>query len=318
MKIVIVGAGGIGLLLGFYLSKGGHEVVFVEKKDDSVAAINSRGIEFMATEADGHADVSFSPAKAFKDVDAKQIDKCDAIFLAVKSFDTAQAVMSVAHLITENSPILCLQTGIGNFEKIEKIERRNNILGGLTYMAGAALGPAKVRQGGVGKTYFGEIAGGTSERGERLCRVFNGCGLEAEFVDDIKKRLWCKVLVFSAINPISGVLRIKNGHLLDKMESISLAKRLIDEGIEVAEAVGVSLQEYDLYELLFETCRHSSDNISSMLMDLIMGRRTEIDALNGEIARLGDELGVVAGTHRTMTELVRLGEKWGAGFQQQV
>jgi 2-dehydropantoate 2-reductase len=201
---------------------------------------------------------------------------------------------------------------------MEKIERRNNIIGCFTYMAGAGIGPGRVRLGGKGKTFFGELDGRKSRRCEKFRGLFAECGLEAEQVPDIISRLWSKVLVYAAINPLSAILRVKNGHLLEKMESISLAKRLIDEGKEVAESHGASFTDSDLYELFFDTCQKTSGNISSMLLDLIMGRRTEIDALNGEIFRLAQEKMLPASTHLTMTELVKLGEKWGVGFQKQV
>jgi len=316
MKIVIVGAGGIGLLIGSYLSRGGHEVIFVEPNQEVTEAINLNGIGFMGAAAESQQDLGFSPAKALQD--AALIDTCDAVFLAVKSFDTTSAIQAAAHLITKESPVISLQTGLGNIEKMEKVERRNNIVGGFTYMAGAGIGPGRVRLGGSGKTYFGELDGRRSARCEKISALFGQCGLEAEVVADIITRLWTKVLVYSAINPLSAILRVKNGHLLEKMESVSLGKRLIDEGKAVAQAYGVCLEDFDLYELFFDTCKRTSENISSMLLDLIIGRRTEVDALNGEIFRLGREKGAPAGTHLTMLELVRLREKWGPGFQKQV
>lgn len=316
MKIVIVGAGGIGLLLGSYLSRGGHEVIFVEIKEEITAAINLKGIGVMGAEEENEAELVFTPAQAVQE--PRLVEKCDAVFLTVKSFDTIPAIKSVSHLIRKDSPVLSLQTGLGNIEKMEKVERRNNIVGGFTYMAAACIGPGRVRIGGTGKTFLGELDGTKSARCERLSVLFEGCGLEVEQVPDIVTRLWTKVLVYSAINPLSGILRVKNGQLLEAMESISLAKRLLDEGKEVAEAHGVSLGDFDLYELFFDTCKKTTGNISSMLLDLIMGRRTEIEALNGEIFRLGQEKMISAGTHQAMMELVKLGEKWGAGFQKQV
>ncbi len=316
MRIVIVGSGGIGLLIGSYLSRGGHEVIFVEIQDEITEAVNLKGIGFMGTGEEEQANLVFTPAKAVQD--PSSIENCDAVFLAVKSFDTTAAIQSVAHLIGKDSPVLSLQTGLGNIEKMEKVERRNNIVGCFTYMAGAGIGPGRVRLGGTGKTFLGELDGRKSSRCEKLCTIFQECGLEAQQVPDIVTWLWSKVLVYSAINPLSGVLRVKNGHLLEKMESISLAKRLIDEGKEVAEAHGVSFADFDLYEIFFDTCKRTSGNISSMLLDLIMGRRTEIEALNGEIFKLAQEKMISAGTHQTMMELVKLGEKWGAGFQKQV
>ena len=314
MKIVIVGAGAIGLLIGNFLSKGGHQVTFVEVREDIIAALNNQGIGFMDTGAEGQNSVVYTKTKAVRY--AADIQECDLVILAVKSFDTFAAIKSVAHLVTKNSPVLSIQTGLGNLETIEKVERRNNILGGFTYMGGAGLGPGVVRLGGLGKTFLGELNGRGSQRAEEICKIFNECDIRTELADHIIRRLWCKIVVYSAINPVTGIMRIKNGQLLDKMESITLAKRLIDEGQQVAEACGISMADFKLYDLFFEACHQTSENISSMLLDLISGRRTEIDALNGTIARLGQEKGVPVETHQTLVDLIKLSEKWGPGFQQ--
>jgi len=313
MKIVIVGAGAIGMLMGAYLSRGGNEVVFVETDEDKVAAINRQGIGIMEIVSDEPGNLIFEAARAVSD--ARQIKTCEVVIMAVKSFDTRIAVKSVAHLVTNDSPVLTIQTGLGNLEVMEEVVARKNILGGFTYMAGAALGPGRVRLGGHGRTFVGELNDKKTSRAEKLCRLLNDCGLEAELVPRIIEKIWCKVLVYSAINPISGLLRVKNGRLVDKMESISLAKRLMDEGRQVAESSGLDLSCIDLYDLFFVTCRATSENISSMLLDLLSARKTEIDSLNGEIVRLGQDYEVPVSTHLTIMELIKLSEKWGAGGQ---
>ncbi|MEJ2033145.1 MAG: 2-dehydropantoate 2-reductase [Deltaproteobacteria bacterium] len=309
MKFVIAGAGAIGSLFGAHLSRGGHEVVFVEPREEIVAAINAQGIGLLDAKAEDSAAAEFTPARAV--TDASEIESCDFILLAVKAFDTLAAMRAVAHLVTADSPVLTLQTTLGTIELMEKVERRRNILGGLTFMAATALGPGRVRQGGTGATYVGELDGALTPRAKRLARAFSRCGLEAEPVREIISRLWCKVIVYSALNAISAILRLKNGQLLEKMESISLMKRLIDEGRMVAETHGIELYYSDLYEMLFESCRRTSDNVSSMLQDLLSGRRTEIDFLNGAIYRYGSGRLVPVTTHQSVIELVRLLEKWG-------
>ncbi|MDA8164255.1 MAG: 2-dehydropantoate 2-reductase [Desulfobacteraceae bacterium] len=309
MRFVIAGAGAIGGLFGAYLSRGGHEVVFVEPREEIVAAVNSQGIGVVAEHAEDGAEAAFTPARAV--LDASEIESCDAVILAVKAFDTLAAMRAVAHLITQESPIITLQTTLGTIELMEKVERRRNILGGFTFMAAAALGPGRVRQGGAGITSIGELDGALTSRVRRLARAFTRCGLETEAVREVVSRLWCKVIVYAAINPVSAILRLKNGQLLEKMESISLMKRLIDEGRMVAESRGIELYYSDLYELLFDSCRRTSDNVSSMLQDLLSGRRTEIDFLNGALYRYGAERLVPVTTQQSVIELVRLLEKWG-------
>ena len=99
--------------------------------------------------------------------------------------------------------------------------------------------------------------------------LFNRCGIETQMVKRIIGRLWCKVITYSAINPVSAILQVPNGSLTSKMESITLMKRLLDEGRAVANACSIELVYPDLYELLFDACETSANNLSSMLQDIL-------------------------------------------------
>jgi len=96
------------------------------------------------------------------------------------------------------------------------------------------------------------------------------------------------------------------------MESINLMKKLIDEGKAVAEAYAIDLVYSDLYDLLFDACRQSADNLSSMLQDMINSKRTEIDAQNGALCYYGEQKNISLPTHQTIVQLVKLIEKRGA------
>lgn len=307
MKIVIVGGGAIGRLFGVYCSKGGHQVTIVEPRSDVVQAINENGLAMMELGASSPDSLPHYTASAVDD--AAAITECDLVLLAVKSFDTLQAIKQAAHLITENSPVISLQTGLGNIEIMERVVDRRHIIGGFTFMAATALSPGVVRHGGTGKTYIGELEERLSERVTALAEVFTKCGIPCTPVKRIIGRLWCKVIVYSAINALSSVLRVKNGQLLEQMESVTLLKRLIDEGKKIALANAVDLVFPDLYELLFEACKKTSGNLSSMLQDVLNHKDTEINAQCGALAAFGKESGINAPTQETMTELVKLIEK---------
>jgi 2-dehydropantoate 2-reductase len=135
-------------------------------------------------------------------------------------------------------------------------------------------------------------------------------------VKEIIGRLWCKVITYSAINPVSAILQVPNGALTSKMESITLMKRLLDEGREVANAHAINLVYPDLYEVLFDACARSSNNLSSMLQDILNEVPTEIDAQNGAICRYAEEYGISVPTHRTMVELIKLLECWKPAVEQ--
>ncbi len=307
MDIVILGAGAIGRLLGVYLSRCDHRITFVEPRAEVVEAINANGIGFMEHDATDPDAVVRVQARAVAHAD--EVRECDLVLLAVKSFDTLTAIRAASHLVTEKSPVITLQTGLGNIEQMERVVDRRAIIGGFTFMAATALGPGTVRHGGTGKTYLGELDSRVTDRLLGLSELFNNCGLACTPVHRFMGRLWCKVIVYSAINSLSSILRVKNGRLLDSMESITLMKRLVDEGRAVAEAHAVDLVFPDLYELLFSACRTTAENISSMLQDILAGQRTEIDAQCGALVDFGARAGISVPTHQTMVELVRLIER---------
>jgi len=311
MNIVILGAGAIGRLFGVYLGRAGHRVTLVDPDQAIVDAIHEHGLGFMEQGGNDPDAVSFVPARAVPH--AGELRETELTLLAVKSFDTRTAIQAASHLVGDGAPVVTLQTGLGNLERLEQVVQREHIIGGFTFMAAATLGPGTVRQGGLGKTYLGEINGPMSERIRRLSELFTEAGLVCTPVHRIIGRLWCKVIIFSAINSVSAILQVKNGHLLESMEAVTLMKRLVDEGRQVAEAHGIDLVFPDLYELLFEACRRTGQSISSMLQDILNGHRSEIEAQCEALVRYGEQAGVVAPTQQTMVDLVKLMEKKAAG-----
>ena len=183
MKTVIVGAGAIGRLFGALLRKGGHEVIFIEPDPETVEAINQNGVGFMTEDAQSPDSLVFYPAQAVQD--GRTVTDCDLVILAVKSFDTISATKSIAHLASETSPVLSIQTGLGIFEIMEKLIPREFILQGFTFMAATALGPGVVRHGGYGKTYLGEIDGSVTPRIEKINQTFNESGIKSQVVHRI-------------------------------------------------------------------------------------------------------------------------------------
>ena len=311
MKITIVGAGGIGRFFGGMLGRGGHEIVFLEKDPQIVSVLNEKGIQFIEL-GDKTSDV-YLTADVRATTAPGALENCDLIILAVKGYTTAAATKSIAHLITDHTPILTVQTGIGNIETMSKITSQENIVGGVTYHGATSLHGSKVRHAGSGETLIGELNGGKTERVAHLTEAFNSSGIQTKLSENIEGDIWAKALVYSAINPLTAILRLKNGQLIEKMESIAVAKRLIDEGKLVAHELAVQLPQLDLYDRLLEVCNKTAENLSPMLQDILNGRTTEIDALNGAIYSMGKLKGVPAPVHQTMTELVRLLEKWGSG-----
>ncbi len=309
MEIIILGGGAIGCLFGAYLSRGGHRVIIVEPRQDVVEAINAHGVGFMAQGVNDPDAVRRFPARAV--LHASEVKQADLVLLAVKSFATREATAAAQHLLGRENPLVTLQTGLGNIEQLVTLVGEEVIIPGFTFMAGTALPRGVVRQGGNGKTYIGELDGSMSPRVEKIGAVLAGAGLPCVPVHRILGRLWCKVIIYGPINALSAVLKVRNGQLLESMESIVLLKRLVDEGSRVAAAQGIDLVFTDLYKLLFDACHRTADNLSSMLQDMLSGKPTEIDAQCGALVRFGEAAGVKTPTLETMVELVKLVARYG-------
>ncbi len=316
MKIVIVGGGAIGRLFGYFLVKGGNEITLIDNDPKTLGALQEKGIGLIGDGEWDSGETESYPVRALFSADS--LTEADLVLLLVKSQATLAGVKDIAHLISESCPLLCMQTGLGNLEVAAQIVAKENILLGITFMSGTALSDARVRQGGgLARTYIGEVNGTFSKRLENIHQVFNQSGIETQMVKRILGRLWCKVITYSAINPVSAILQVPNGSLTSKMESITLMKRLLDEGRAVASSCSIELVYPDLYELLFDACEKSANNLSSMLQDILNEQPTEIDAQNGAICRYAEEHGVKVPTHQTMVELIKLLECWKPGVDQQ-
>ncbi len=312
MKIVIVGGGAIGKLFGSFLWKEEHEVTLIDIDLDVVGVLQDQGIGLMDQHEGDPSVITSVPVQALSN--GSQIESCDLVLILVKSTATLPAIKSVTHLITDESPVLCMQTGLGNLETIKTVVPERNILVGLTFMSGTSMGGSKVRPGILGKTYIGELNGNFTPRLEKICKTFIDCGIKTQMAHRIVGRLWSKVIIYSAINPVSAILKVPNGRLTAKMESVTLMKRLVDEGRKVAEACSVDLVYPDLYELLFDVCRKSTNNLSSMLQDILNEHPTEIDAQNGALCRYAEDCGVPVPTHHTIVQLIKLLEQRRPGL----
>lgn len=313
MKIVIVGGGAIGRLFGSFLGKGGHEVNLIDTDQQVIGAIQGEGIGLMAQDEEDRDVIISIPVTAL--ANGSKVQECDLVLILVKSQATLAAARSVAHLITDTCPVLCIQTGLGNLDEVNTVIDKRNILIGLTFMSGTALAGGRVRQGGVGTTYIGELDGKFTPRLEKIAEVFNDSGIVTRMAHRILGRLWCKVIVYSAINPVSAILKVPNGCLTTRIESVNLMKTLLEEGRQVACACDIDLVCEDLYELLFTTCQQSTNNLSSMLQDILNDRGTEIDAQNGAICRYAEMHDVPVPTHRAIYQLIKLLEQWKPGIE---
>jgi 2-dehydropantoate 2-reductase len=316
MKIGIIGAGALGSLIAFYLSAHA-DVWLLSRRREQIDAINRDGLR---RELDGAVDTRRPRAAAHP----TEIGPCDIVLVLTKSYATAWAAEQARQLLrTEGrglrtkadipvlspqpsvlSPIVVtLQNGLGNRELLAAALGDAHVGQGVTSLGATLLGLGQVRQAGQGDTIFGAAPDRAGMAA--LVELFNTCGLPAELSEDLDALVWGKLVANAGINALTALLRVPNGALAISADARALMAGAVAEAAAVAQARGTLLPYPDPLAQTLAVAQATSANHSSMLQDVLRGGPTEIDAINGAVAREGLRLGVPTPINNMLAALVR-------------
>jgi len=293
MKFIIFGAGAIGSLFGGLLSKK-NDVLLVGRKEH-IEEIEKNGLR-----VEGLTEGIFYPKTRFDG------SKYDFIILTTKAYDTEKAVDEILKKFGK-IPVISIQNGLRNEEIIAEKIGIENVIGVVTTQGVTFLGNGRIYHAGKGETVIGEMGGEITERIKKICDVFNECGIETKISREIKKEKWKKAIVNSAINGLTSILRCKNGELIKNEYAKQLMRKICMEGIEVARAEGIEIGN-NIIKKAQEVAKNTSENISSMLQDIIFGRKTEVDEINGEILRRAKKHGIDVCVNETIYSIIKANE----------
>ena len=139
---------------------------------------------------------------------------------------------------------------------------------------------------------------------DELVALMRSAGLDAELSADPRSLVWSKVLINAGINPLTAILGVRNGALLENEAARGLMAGLVREGASVMQRLSMAPAYGDPVARAEEVCRLTAANYSSMYMDIKNGQPTEIDFINGALAREGAAAGVPCPLNGAMTQLV--------------
>jgi 2-dehydropantoate 2-reductase len=237
--------------------------------------------------------------------DAAELPPCDFGIVATKAMHTEGAIAATAHAFAGGC-VATVQNGIGNEEVLAKHVDR--VIRGTTFPAGKLTAPGVVQWDVKGDTTLGpfEPKPAPAEEIERLAEACTRGGMPTRAVADARGPQWRKVIFNAATNPIGALTGLTHGQVCERPDLRALVTRLVDEGMAVAAAQGIVLDS-DPEELIDHAARPdvAYGHKASMLQDVEARRQTEIDHLNGGIARFGRELGVPTPTHEAIWALVK-------------
>lgn len=289
-QVVILGGGAVGSVLAGLLSRQPGLDVCLVGRAGHVAAIRGRGLRIR-----GQAEERFD----LHAVEAVDFPLAGALLLVtVKAGAVWESLSALRPFLRADTVLLLLQNGLGVREQA------------LTALEGSAVPAAHVHRGVVaaGATLLGDglvrfFGGGLrlepSFAASPFADVFGGSALKAVVSEDFERDLWSKLLVNCVVNPLSVLLRARNNVVADPAFDL-LKGRIVAEVLAVAAAEGVPLDRDVSFVNRFVT----SDNVTSMLQDVLRGRRTEIGFLNGAIVERGRKHGLPTPVNETLTLLV--------------
>jgi 2-dehydropantoate 2-reductase len=296
MKVCIVGCGAIGSLFASHLGRLDDVEVWAFDLDQAhVDAINKNGLRLT-----GLSDIVV-PVKARSN--AQEIPPCEFGIVAVKTLYTRAAMQATAHIFRDGA-VCSVQNGIGNEEIIAEYVPR--VILGTTFPAGHATAPGVVNHDTGGKTWISPFLPKPASMDEvrLLAETLIRGGANIIAMEDARGALWTKLIFNSASNPMGALTHLPHGVACDQPGVRRVMRELVNEGKAVAAALNITLDS-DPDALLDYGREKAYQHPPSMLTDVLNQRVTEIDALNGGIARLGAELGIPTPLNAAVTDIIK-------------
>ncbi|MBN1389060.1 MAG: ketopantoate reductase family protein [Candidatus Thermoplasmatota archaeon] len=305
MRILVVGAGALGSLVGGLLSVN-HDVTIIGRPEQ-VWVLKRKGLRI-----EGITQGEFRP-KALSGIPRNE--EFQLIIICVKSYNTDISMEPLTPLLTKGTPILSLQNGLDNEEKILNFIRSrglsSHVIGGITCHGVTYKGPGLVKHAGVGETiigHFGPVPGGDEKIGwdiGSIARTFTDAGLEVQTTSCIDREIWAKTIINSAINPLTAIVGGPNGVIIENEELNGMARDLISEGVLIATIYGIDLTDEEMFDRTFKVAERTSRNHSSMYQDIKLKRRTEVDSINGALYEKARQKSVDAPLNLAMVRLIK-------------
>lgn len=285
-ELAVIGPGALGSLFAARLFRGGVQTTLIDYNPERADLLAREGILVEEKERSWRAHPQVSTVIP---------PSTSLILILTKAYSTDDLDLP------GDIPILTLQNGLGNAERLAERYDPARILAGTTTEAVTWLAPGHIRHVAPGKTVFGSWSGCAAEPAYEL---FVKAGFDTTLSPNPRQALWNKLILNAAMNPLSALLNLRNGALAETPESRQLLHALATEAASVAQCESYTIAD-DMPSLVEKACEASSDNISSMLQDIRNHKKTEIEAISGEVLARAEKFGITVPYTRLVYHLVR-------------
>ena len=301
-KVAVIGAGAVGGYFGGMLARAGARVTLIGRQA-MVEAVQKSGLQMDTVQfrETVHPEASTEITAAAG---------AEVVLFCVKTTDTESTAKSLAQHISPGAIVVSLQNGVNNAEEI-RAASGIEALPAVVYVAAAMSPPGHVKHLGRGDL----VVGPRNERTERITNLFANAKVPCRISENIEGELWTKLIWNCALNAISALGHATYGEIFASADARRVIEKLVDEVLAVVRAKGIHPPGLEDPKAALagalKIAEQMSETRSSTAQDMARGKRTEIDSLNGYVARLGGQLGVATPVNHALYTLVKLQE---AGF----
>ncbi|MEO1103384.1 MAG: 2-dehydropantoate 2-reductase [Pseudomonadota bacterium] len=291
MRIVIMGAGAVGGYFGARLAAAGEDVTFVAR-GAHLEAMRTGGLRIES----GLGDLSLDRVNATDDLTGHET--AEIVLFLVKLYDTVEGIDAIKPVVGPNTLVTSFQNGISAEAELTSAFGDDRAAGGVAYIAADVRAPGVIRHTSqFARLLAGTFDGRTDQKLTRLAEVAERAGVEIDVVDDIRKRIWEKFVMLTAFSAMTSLTRLPIGPILDDALCNGLYREAVEESFNVARHYEPSVDPGFVDQHMHRVEGFPPNMRSSMLDDLLRGKRLEVDELSGRVAALAVAAGIQAPFH---------------------
>jgi len=300
MKILIMGAGAVGLFYCARLQRSGEDVYYCAR-GENLRVLREYGLEVKSFQGDFNLQVKATG-------DPREFAPYELILFCVKSYDTLATARLLDGCLAEGGAVMTIQNGVENEAALCTVLPRESVMGGNARVGAELTAPGKLLHTASGIIEFGELDGSETPRAQRMAEAFKRAGVFGQFTRDLKSVRWKKLMGNNGTNTVSALARCTLGEMFAEPESDALVLRLINETAMVGRAEGAKISDEDV-EALYNVARNFSNASAiktSTLQDLERGKRLEYDAISGAVVRAARRHSLSVPATETVHALLKL------------
>jgi 2-dehydropantoate 2-reductase len=296
MKIVIVGAGGVGGYFGGRLAAAGSDVTFVAR-GAHLAALRRNGLKITSPRGNLH----IPQIKTAETIG--EIETADLVLVGVKLWDTESVAASLKPIAEHGATIISFQNGVQKDDVLRKYVLADSVMGGACYIAATILEPGVIgHTGTMQRLVFGEYEGWKAGRGETFLAACQTADIDAELSDAIERLIWEKFVFVVGLSGMTSKFGTPIGPIRENIEKRAMLLETMREVVAVGRAKGVPLRPDFAEDRLTFCDTIPAKMTSSMQVDVAHGNRLELPWLSGAVVDLGAQLGVPTPANTAIVE----------------